>query len=85
MMKLMLIEPILASPLPLVGGIIALVLLVFGLIAWVASRYKRCPPDRVLVVYGRTGAGKTGAELELLPRRRRLRLARHPGLASSST
>ena len=60
-MKLMLIEPILASALPMVGGILALVLLIFGLIVWVASRYKRCPPDRVLVVYGRTGAGKTGA------------------------
>ncbi len=54
-------EPMLASSLPVVGGILALLLLVFGLIAWVASRYKRCPPDRVLVVYGRTGAKKAGA------------------------
>jgi flotillin len=54
-------EPMLASALPWMGGGFALLLLVFGLIAWLASRYKRCPPDRVLVVYGRTGAKKTGA------------------------
>jgi flotillin len=60
-MKLMLIEPIIASSLPVLGGIITLALLVLGLFAWVASRYKRCPPDRILVVYGRTGASKTGA------------------------
>jgi len=52
---------LLASSLPMVGGLTALFLLVFGLIAWVASRYKRCPPDQILVVYGRTSAKGTGA------------------------
>jgi flotillin len=45
----------------MLGGSIALAILVFGLIAWVASRYKRCPPDKILVIFGRTGAARTGA------------------------
>ena len=36
----------------LVGGLIAILLL--GLL-WISSRYKRCPSDRVLVIYGRVG------------------------------
>ena len=39
--------------LPLVfGGVIAFMLLMFFI-----SRYKRCPSDRILVIYGKTGAG----------------------------
>ncbi|NNC89955.1 MAG: flotillin family protein, partial [Akkermansiaceae bacterium] len=44
-----------------IGGVFALVILVLGFVVWVFSRYKRCPPDRVLVIYGKTGADKTGA------------------------
>lgn len=50
----------LASAGPVIGGAIALAILFLGLVAWIASRYKRCPPDRVLVVFGKTGASKTG-------------------------
>ncbi|MEM8955394.1 MAG: SPFH domain-containing protein [Verrucomicrobiota bacterium] len=56
----MTIEPMLGSIIPILGGSVAAAILVFGLIAWVASRYKRCPPDRILVVFGKTGAARTG-------------------------
>ena len=36
----------------LVVGLVAILLIAF---LWVASRYRRCPSDRVLVVYGRVG------------------------------
>ena len=36
----------------LVIGLVAIVLIAF---LWVASRYRRCPSDKVLVVYGRVG------------------------------
>ena len=57
----MMTQSYLASAFPIIGGSIALAIMVFGLAAWVASRYKRCPPDRVLVIFGKTGAAKTGA------------------------
>ncbi len=40
--------------------LVAVVLLFFGTIIALASRYKRCPPDRILVIYGNTGMGKSG-------------------------
>ena len=36
-----------------------LLLIVFFLIVFVASRYRRCPSDRILVVYGKIGEGKS--------------------------
>ena len=38
----------------IVGG---LVLLAFLMLTWLVSRYKRCPSDKILVIYGRTGRG----------------------------
>ncbi len=40
-------------------GIIALILFIFILIVSLLKRYKRCPSDRVLVVYGKVGKGKS--------------------------
>ena len=42
-----------------IGTILILILLVvgFGLILFFFSRYKRCPSNRVLVIYGKTGRG----------------------------
>ncbi len=42
--------------LPAVGG---LVLILFVVIVFVATRYKRCPSNRVMVVFGRVGAGRS--------------------------
>lgn len=41
--------------------IIAIVAVLFVTFAAILSRYKRCPSDKVLVVYGRTGKNKAGA------------------------
>jgi flotillin len=40
-------------------ALIALVVLVFFMIAFMASRYKRCPSDKVLVIYGRVEKGRS--------------------------
>ena len=39
-------------------GVVAIVL--FGTLIWFASRYKRCPSDKILVVYGKVSGGKAG-------------------------
>ena len=41
-----------------IGGGITLVIVFVGLIAFIASRYKKCPSDRVMVIYGKTGGSK---------------------------
>ncbi len=38
-----------------IGLVIGLVAILLIAVLWVASRYRRCPSDRVLVVYGRIG------------------------------
>ena len=37
--------------------ILGTVLFLFLMLAWLASRYRRCPSNKVLVIYGRTGNG----------------------------
>src|SRR3954470_2467429 len=43
-------------PWPLVGGIAAAIV-VFGMLMFIAKRYKRCPSNRVLVIFGKTSGG----------------------------
>ncbi|HEX3146955.1 MAG TPA: SPFH domain-containing protein [Gemmataceae bacterium] len=43
-------------PWPLVAGVAAAIVL-FGMLMFVAKRYKRCPSNRVLVIYGKTSSG----------------------------
>src|SRR3954470_3592976 len=43
-------------PWPLVAAVVAAVVL-FGMLMFVAKRYKRCPSNRVLVIYGKTSSG----------------------------
>ena len=45
-----------------------------------ASRYRRCPSNRVLVIFGKVGGGNTAA---LHPRRRGLGHAADPGLRAT--
>ena len=40
--------------------IIALIVIIFITLVALLSRYKRCPSDKILVVYGRTGKSKDG-------------------------
>jgi flotillin len=40
-------------------ALIAFVILIFFMIAFMASRYKRCPSDKILVIYGRVEKGRS--------------------------
>ena len=39
--------------------ILAIVLTLAGFILMIARRYKRCPSNRILVIYGKTAAGRS--------------------------
>jgi len=39
-------------------AIFAIVLVLVATVIFFAQRYKRCPPDKVMVIYGRTKGGK---------------------------
>lgn len=41
----------------------AIIILVFSTLMFIISRYKRCPSDRIMVIYGNVGSGKDGAAL----------------------
>ncbi|MSR63094.1 MAG: flotillin family protein [Planctomycetes bacterium] len=47
----------------LVLMVIALVVILSGFALMLATRYKRCPSNRILVIYGRTGAGQSSRPL----------------------
>ena len=49
----------------------------FSFVILLTSRYKRCPSNRVLVIYGKTGSGNVA---KCDPRRGGVRLAADPGL-----
>ncbi len=54
----------LSNPLSWVGMIIvAVVMMAFMFIVLLAKQYKRCPSNRVLVIYGRTGKGKASTTI----------------------
>ena len=67
--------PIMSIPTPLpaqtnlppetifVLAVLALALLLFSLVLVIARRYKRCPSNKVLVIYGRTQRGKASKTL----------------------
>ncbi len=38
----------------------ALVLILFSVVVWVCSRYKKCPSDKIMVIYGSVGKNKDG-------------------------
>ena len=40
-------------------AIIILVAFLLGTIVWLFSRYKMCPSDKILIVYGNVGAGRS--------------------------
>ncbi|WP_245741034.1 flotillin family protein [Akkermansia glycaniphila] len=39
-------------------AIVILALFIIGTVAWLFSRYRMCPSDKVLIVYGKVGAGQ---------------------------
>jgi len=50
---------IIANTVPTIIGIAVLVIFLFGTIVWLLSRYKMCPSDKILVVYGNVGNGRS--------------------------
>ncbi len=44
-------------------GIVALVVILAGFALMIATRYKRCPSNRILVIYGKTGSGQSARPL----------------------
>jgi len=44
---------------PSVLMLVAGVVIFFGFVLFLASRYRRCPSDQILVIYGRVGAGQS--------------------------
>ena len=44
---------------PLLAMIVAGTLIVFGFIVFLAKRYKRCPSNRILVIYGKVRQGES--------------------------
>ena len=38
----------------------AVILVIVSFLAWVCSRYKKCPSDKIMVVYGSIGKNKDG-------------------------
>lgn len=44
----------------LVITLVVVAVLIFSMVIVVLSRYKKCPSDKIMVIYGRIGAGKDG-------------------------
>ena len=40
--------------------IAAITLIVFSFIVWIFTRYKKCPSDKIMVIYGSIGKNKDG-------------------------
>jgi len=43
----------------LIASTLGLIIIVFFMIVYLASRYKRCPSDKILVIYGKVGTGRS--------------------------
>ncbi|MBE6765537.1 MAG: flotillin family protein [Ruminococcaceae bacterium] len=43
--------------------LVVIAILVFGMFMVVLSRYRKCPSDKIMVIYGKVGSGKDGASL----------------------
>jgi len=44
-------------------AVVAIVMLMFFTVVFMASRYKRCPSDKILVIYGRVAKGRSSKTL----------------------
>ena len=56
-----------------------IVVIVFSLLLFLIKRYKKCPSDKVMVIYGQQ-QGRLHPQCQVHPRRRGLYLAGHPVL-----
>ena len=44
-----------------IGLIVAIVVIVFMILVFIVSRIKKCPSDKILVVYGKVGSNADGS------------------------
>lgn len=51
---------VLANPAGIFGVIVAIVVVVFSFLVFVVSRIKKCPSDKILVIYGKVGSNNDG-------------------------
>jgi len=49
-----------ANPAGIFGVIVAIVVVVFSFLVFVVSRIKKCPSDKILVIYGKVGSNNDG-------------------------
>ncbi len=52
---------IFASPAGITGIITAIVVIVFSFLVFIVSRIKKCPSDKILVIYGKVGSNNDGS------------------------
>ena len=52
-------DGLISNNLPLLAMVVAGVLILFGFVMLLARRYKRCPSNRILVIYGKVKAGQS--------------------------
>lgn len=52
---------ILANPAGIAGIITAIVVVVFSFLVFIVSRIKKCPSDKILVIYGKVGSNNDGS------------------------
>jgi len=38
---------------------VSMLIIMFGTVIWFFSRYQNCPPDRIMVIYGKTASGRS--------------------------
>ena len=57
------IHPLIAAGIPesVLIGVIVVVVLLFSLLLVALSRYRRCPSDKIMVIYGKVGQNKDGS------------------------
>jgi flotillin len=52
---------IFASPAGITGIITAIGVIVFSFLVFIVSRIKKCPSDKILVIYGKVGNNNDGS------------------------
>lgn len=50
-----------SMPIEVLGLIVVIAILLFSLILVLVSRYKKCPSDKIMVIYGKVGQNKDGS------------------------
>ena len=52
---------VLANPAGIIGIVTAIIVIVFSFLVFIVSRIKKCPSDKILVIYGKVGSNNDGS------------------------